>query len=133
MMSDFNSVDFCAQNQISVARYDPGHNWCWFSVVCNKIVAVFRFHFEEEICWDFFKLLNCSILHPVTRANMTFVYGSSEKLPQIQKKGKIDHYKGPEFDWFEAFLKKSHGSDCQWGSWTNYHGIDFYELDEEHL
>ena len=42
-------LDFCHRNQISTARYNPDHNWCWFSVACQKTVAVFRLNFEQEV------------------------------------------------------------------------------------
>lgn len=117
-------LDFCQRNLISTARYDPAHHWCWFSVVCGvsldhrfkKTVAVFRLHFQEDVCWDFFKLLNCEVLHPVQTANMTFRYGSQHRLPEIQTKDKCDTNRDFEFGWLEQFFENYHGSQCEWGT-----------------
>ena len=149
-----NAEEFCLRNQINDARYDPRHSVCWFDVVCggsHKTVAKFRLHFDEDICWNFFKLLNCQVLHPVKRADMTFKYGSEKKLPEIKTGEKIELLLKEipqEFAWLEEFLaqskrepispfleqffKEAHEKNPKTisANWCHYYGVYFYELDE---
>ena len=159
-----NAEEFCLRNQINDARYDPLHNVCWFDVVCGprdsshegqggsqKTVAKFRLHFDEDICWNFFKLLNCQVLHPVNRANTTFSYGSEKKLPEIKTGKKIElslkeipqefawleeflaqSKREPISPWLEQFFKEAHEKNPKTisANWCHYYGVDFYELDE---
>ena len=66
---------------------------------------------------------------------MIFIYGSKQRLREIQKKKKKKcdmntATRGFEFGWLEQFFEKHHGSQCQLGIWLHYYGIVYYELDE---
>ena len=90
------------------AVYDAGHKKCWFYIRIKDIVVEFGLHMDEDVCWDFFKFIDCDNLHPHPRSSSKFNYGS--KTTKEINKGeeiKIEMENYPEeFKWLNDFLAK---------------------------
>lgn len=109
------------------AVYDPGHNWCWFYIRADRIVAKFRLHMEEDDCWDMFKALDGPNLFPHLNAHMTFRYGSSEKRDTPKRKPEVISEVPAVFSWLEELLTKPNRTSFS-ESWCAYHGVVFSEV-----
>ena len=109
------------------AVYDPGHNWCWFYIRADRIVAKFRLHMEEDDCWDMFKALDGPNLFPHLNAHMTFRYGSAEKRDTPKRKPEVISGVPAVFSWLEELLTKPNRTSFS-ESWCAYHGVVFSEV-----
>lgn len=109
------------------AVYDPGHNWCWFYVRVDQIVATFRLHMDDDDCWDLFKALNSPNLFPHLNTSMTFRYGSNERRDVPKKRTEVIAGVPPAFSWLEELLTKPNGTRFS-ESWCAYHGVVFNEM-----
>lgn len=116
-------------NTIKEVRYSAGHNFCWFWIECENIIAKFRLHMEEAQCWNFFKLQDPSKLFPCENSSLTFCYGQKERRPNYDLKDemKCTRENLPEpFEWFDNYFETNCPS--QWGGgWENI-GVKFYEI-----
>jgi len=113
------------------AVYDTGHSYCFFNVKCKNAVANFRLHFDDELCWDFFRLIDCDNLNPEPQSN-ALIYGGNKKHKIYKgKKLEINEEILANFNWLSDFLEKymyeSKAVDIFKGRAFIYYGVDFYE------
>jgi hypothetical protein len=113
---------------ITEAVYSAGINWCWFYIRIDGIVAVFRLHLDEDLCWTLFKALNAPTLFRHPNSSMAFGYGNQIETRKSPKT-KSDPIKGipPSFDWLEKLLTTP---SCRNFSACAYHGVSFVEFEE---
>jgi hypothetical protein len=98
---------------------------CHFQNKHNDIIASFRLHMEDNLCWSFFKTVNNQNLHPNIRSSMTFNYGSSERKDFIDiKNAEILTITPESFKWLNTILAKNTDEK----DWCKYHGVDFRKI-----
>jgi hypothetical protein len=109
--------------------YDVGVNWCWFYVRCGQVIASFRLHLEDEMCWKFFKLVESPRLFPSVASGTTFKYGSTTRRHVAITKNTVD---APlDFLWLQNFLKTIEVEFR--GAIEEEEFVDLYKIDENRL
>jgi hypothetical protein len=107
----------------SSAIYDAGINWYWFYVTSGDILAVFRLHTEDELCWRVMIVLHGPHLFASTESSGSFCYGNREQCIEMLAVNKKEQIRGvpPEFAWLERLLSRGESEKgCR------YHGVEFY-------
>jgi hypothetical protein len=111
------------------ASYESGINWCFFRIQQAGLVAVFRLHMEDAICWELFKAIDTPALHPTFKSGLGFTYGSRIRKDAISlgEKLSIEDAVPKDFNWLEQMLAEGRlPTERFTNSWCEYHGVNFF-------
>lgn len=101
-------------------RYDTGINWCHFQIIVSHKVAFFRLHMDDDLCWNLIRLEQ--IRDSILKFNVSPM---ETRIPV----GKEILELPVEFDWLEKFLTPNYPKKKFSKTWCQYHGVNFYELE----
>lgn len=127
------------------ARYNAGINWCHFEIQVAEMVATFRLHMDENVCWRLFETLSDlgDQLQPLPGSSCRFRWGCAETYGQhlcarfggmsggsLSADGETLRHVPEEWQWLERVFADALGTDPSGVSQCYRRGVRLHAFGE---